>query len=106
MRTARLVGLSPDGKSLIVATDDGEELQMAADDRLRAAIRGDRPRLGQLEIQMNTSLSPRDIQTRIRSGESLEDVTQLAGITLDRVARFSAPVLAGREPNAPVVMSF
>ena len=25
MRTARLVGLSPDGKSLIVATESGEE---------------------------------------------------------------------------------
>ena len=48
MRTARLVGLSRDGRSLVVATDDGEELEIAADDRLRAAIRGDRPRLGQL----------------------------------------------------------
>src|SRR5918997_2209066 len=105
MRTARLVGLSPDGKSLIVATDDGEELQMAADDRLRAAIRGDRPRLGQLEIQMNTSLSPRDIQTRIRGGESLEDVTRLAGIPLDRVERFAAPVLAEREHVAAMAMS-
>src|ERR671920_542727 len=59
MRTARLVGLSPDGKSLIVATEDGEELAIAADDRLRAALRGDRPRLGQLEIEMNSSLRPR-----------------------------------------------
>jgi hypothetical protein len=105
MRTARLVGLSLDGKSLIVTTDDGEELQIAADDRLRAAIRGDRPRLGQLEIEMNTSLSPRDIQTRIRSGESLEDVTRLAGIPLDRVERFAAPVLAEREHIAAVAMS-
>jgi len=105
MRTARLVGLSPDGKSLIVATDDGEELQIAVDDRLRAAIRGDRPRLGQLEIEMKSSLSPRDIQTRIRAGESLEDITQLAGIPLDRVERFAAPVLAEREHIAAVAMS-
>jgi Protein of unknown function (DUF3071) len=105
MRTARLVGLSLDGKSLIVTTDDGEELQIAADDRLRAAIRGDRPRLGQLEIAMNTSLSPRDIQTRIRAGESLEDVTRMAGIPLDRVERFAAPVLAEREHIAAVAMS-
>ena len=105
MRTARLVGLSLDGKSLIVTTDDGEELQIAADDRLRAAIRGDRPRLGQLEIAMNTSLSPRDIQTRIRAGESLEDVTRMAGIPLDRVERFAAPVLAEREHIAALAMS-
>jgi hypothetical protein len=105
MRTARLVGLSPDGKFLIVATDDGDEQQVAVDDRLRAAIRGDRPRLGQLENEMSTSLSPRDIQTRIRAGESLEDITRLAGIPLDRVERFAAPVLAEREHIAAVAMS-
>ena len=51
---------------------------------------------------MNTSLSPRDIQTRIRAGESLEDVGRLAGIPLDRVERFAAPVLAEREHIAAV----
>ena len=105
MRTARLVGLSPDGKSLIVATESGEELAIAADDRLRAAVRGDRPRLGQLEIEMESSLSPRDIQTRIRAGESLEDVARVAGIPLDRVERFAAPVLAEREHIAAQAMS-
>jgi Protein of unknown function (DUF3071) len=105
MRTARLVGLSPDGRSLIVATEDGEEFAIVADDRLRAALRGDRPRLGQLEIEMKTSLSPRDIQARIRAGESLEDVGELAGIPLDRLERFAAPVLAEREHIAAVAMS-
>ena len=105
MRTARLVGLSPDGKSLIVATDDGEELAIVVDDRLRAALRGDRPRLGQSEIEMKSSLSPRDIQTRIRAGESLEDVGRLAGIPLDRLERFAAPVLAEREHIAAVALS-
>ena len=105
MRTARLVGLSPDGKSLIVATESGEELAISADDRLRAAVRGDRPRLGQLEIEMESSLSPRDIQTRIRGGETLEDVARVAGIPLDRVERFAAPVFAEREHIAAQAMS-
>ena len=105
MRTARLVGLSPDGKSLIVATESGEELAISADDRLRAAVRGDRPRLGQLEIEMESSLSPRDIQTRIRGGETLEDVARVAGIPLDRVERFAAPVFAEREHIAAQAMA-
>ena len=105
MRTARLVGLSPDGKSLIVATESGEELIIEADERLRAALRGDRPRLGQLEIEMQTSLTPRDIQARIRAGESLEDVARVAGIPMDRVERFAAPVLAEREHVASMAMS-
>jgi hypothetical protein len=105
MRNARVVGLSPDGKYLIVATENGEELMIVADERLRAAVRGDRPRLGQLEIHMESALSPRDIQTRIRAGESLEAVGRIAGIPLDRVERFAAPVLAEREHIAAVAMS-
>ena len=80
MRRARLVGLSPDGRFLIVATESGEQLALPADGRLRAAVHGDRPRLGQLEIEMESALTPREIQTRIRSGESLEDVAKVAGI--------------------------
>jgi hypothetical protein len=105
MRTARLVGLSPDGKTLIVATDSGEQLAIVADARLRAAVRGDRPRLGQLEIQMETALSPREIQSRIRSGQTLEDVTRAAGIPVDRVERFAAPVLAEREHIAAMALA-
>ena len=105
MRTARLVGLSPDGKSLIVATESGEEFMIEADERLRAALRGDLPRLGQLEIEMQTSLTPRDIQARIRAGETLEDVARVAGIPLDRVERFATPVLAEREHVASMAMA-
>ena len=105
MRTARLVGLSPDGKSLIVATESGEEFMIEADERLRAALRGDLPRLGQLEIEMQTSLTPRDIQARIRAGETLEDVARVAGIPMDRVERFAVPVLAEREHVASMAMA-
>jgi hypothetical protein len=105
MRTARLVGLSPDGKSLIVATERGEEFMIEADERLRAMLRGDLPRLGQLEIEMQTSLTPRDIQARIRAGETLEDVARVAGIPMDRVERFAAPVIAEREHVASMAMA-
>ncbi|MBA3529666.1 MAG: DUF3071 domain-containing protein [Propionibacteriaceae bacterium] len=105
MRTALPVGLSQDGRTLIVSTPSGEELAVPVDDRLHAALRGDRPRLGQLEIEMENALGPRDIQSRIRAGQSLEDVGRVAGIPLDRVERFAAPVLAEREHVALVAMS-
>src|SRR5215218_6474375 len=105
MRTARLVGLSPDGKSLIVATESGEELAVAVDERLHATLRGDRPRVGQLEIEMESTLTPRDIQSRIRAGSTLEDVAGVAGIPLDRVERFAGPVLAEREHMARLAMT-
>ena len=105
MRGARVVGPSPDGRFVIVATETGEELAIAADDRLRAALRGDRPRLGQLEIKMESALSPREIQTRIRSGESVEDVARVAGVDRERVERFAAPVIAEREHVAGLAMT-
>jgi hypothetical protein len=90
---------------LIVATESGEEFMIEADERLRAALRGDRPRLGQLEIEMESSLTPRDIQARLRAGETLEDVARVAGIPMDRVERFAAPVLAEREHVASMAMA-
>ncbi len=104
MRSAELVGLTPNGKFLIVATDSGEQLAIAADDRLRAALRGDRPRLGQLEIEMESGLTPREIQTRIRSGEDIADVARSAGIGVERVERFAGPVLAERDHIARQAM--
>ena len=74
MRTARPLGLSPDGTSLIVVIDGGEQVAIPADERLRAALRNDRVRMGQLEIEMESALRPRDIQARIRSGESAEQI--------------------------------
>lgn len=105
MRTARTVGLSQDGQSLIVVTDSGEELAVLADGRLRAALRGDGPRLGQLEIEMDSALRPRDIQSRIRAGDSVENVARVAGVPVERVERFAAPVLAEREHVASLAMS-
>lgn len=97
MRIARPLGLAPEGDRLIVVTDDGEEIAIPADDRLRAALRSDRPRLGQLEIQMDSALRPRDIQARIRAGESLDEVARAAGVPVERLDAFAAPVIAERE---------
>jgi hypothetical protein len=43
------------------------------------------------------SLSPREIQARIRSGESLASVTEAAGLDPERVEAFASPVLAERD---------
>ena len=97
MRTARPVGLTPDGRHLVVATSDGEEIALLVDERLGAALRDDRARLGQLEIEMDSALRPRDIQARIRAGESLDDVARAAGVPVERVEVFASPVIAERE---------
>jgi hypothetical protein len=41
-------------------------------------------------------LSPRDIQARIRAGESADDVARLTGVPVDRILRYAGPVLQER----------
>ena len=45
---------------------------------------------------MDSVLRPRDIQTRIRSGESPETVAAAAQTSVDKIMAFAAPVLAER----------
>jgi hypothetical protein len=92
-----LAGLSEDGKRLLLVSDKGVEFTLDVDDRLRAALRGDHARLGQLEITMDSTLRPRDIQARIRAGESPEQVAQAAQTSVDKIMAFAAPVLAERQ---------
>jgi Protein of unknown function (DUF3071) len=98
MRALRLVALSDDGKSLVLAADgpdDGEErFELPIDERVRAAARGD-ARLGAIEDLGNT-LPPRVIQARIRAGETPEQVALASGTRIDRIMRFAHPVLQER----------
>ena len=76
-----LVGLSEDGVACCSSTTPGSEFTLGVDARLRAALRGEHARIGQLEIQMDSVLRPRDIQTRIRAGETPEAVAAAAKTT-------------------------
>ncbi|UED87014.1 septation protein SepH [Streptomyces profundus] len=92
----RVVAVSNDGTRLVLKAADNTEYTLPIDERLRAAVRNDRARLGQIEIEVENHLRPRDIQARIRAGATAEEVAQFAGIPVDRVRRFEGPVLAER----------
>ena len=96
MRQLRLVGLADDGDSLLLESPTGESYRLPLDERVRAACRGDLTRLGQIEIETDNPLRPREIQSRVRAGESAEQVAASSGMPLDRVLRFAYPVLQER----------
>ncbi|MFJ2937324.1 septation protein SepH [Streptomyces sp. NPDC087219] len=96
MPELRVVAVSNDGTRLVLKAADSTEYTLPIDERLRAAVRNDRARLGQIEIEVESHLRPRDIQARIRAGASAEEVATMAGIPVDRVRRFEGPVLAER----------
>lgn len=92
-----LAGVSEDRARLLLVDERGGTFTLAVTPSLRAALRGDASRLGQLEIPMESVLRPRDIQARIRSGESAEAVAQAAQTSVDKIMAFVGPVLAERQ---------
>jgi hypothetical protein len=101
MRALRVVGLDDDGKTVILEDPArGERFTIPGDERLRAAARGDITRLGQIEVELESQMRPREIQARIRAGESVEQVAAAAGLPTSRVERFAYPVLLERSRTA------
>jgi hypothetical protein len=101
MRTLRLVALSDDGKSFILAAEgtdgaEGERFALPVDDRVRAAARGDARRLTQIDVDAGVELPPRVIQARIRAGETPEQVAAASGTRVERIMRFAHPVIQER----------
>lgn len=96
MAKLTFTGRSVDGKRLLLVDDAGQEHTLAIDARLRRALSSTPESNGQLEIPMESSLRPRDIQMRIRAGESPEAVAHAAGTSVEKIMPFAAPVLAER----------
>src|SRR5450631_815582 len=97
MQDLQLIGVHEDGEHLLLSGPDGERFQMPVDDALRAAIRRDRPHLGQLQIEVDGGLRPRDVQALIRAGSSTEEAARRAGWSVEKVHRYEGPILAERE---------
>lgn len=95
----RLVALTPSRSHLVLEDSAARQYRVPVDERLAAALRTTttRDRPGQLEIALESQLSPREIQARIRAGHSVDEVARAAGISADRVERYAGPVVAERE---------
>ena len=102
MRPLRVLGLAEGeqggvGQTLVCEDPTtGEQFSIPCDDRLRAGARGDLSRFGQLEIELESQLRPKEIQARIRAGATVEQVASIAGTSALRVERFAYPVLLER----------
>lgn len=102
MRVLRVLGIAENGAHLVCQDEEGgaENFALPLDERLRAAVRGDLSRFGQLEIEMEPQLRPKEIQSRIRAGATVEQVAAAAGCTPERIERYAYPVLLERSTMA------
>lgn len=96
MRALHVVGVSDDGgRLLLAASADAERPShwLPVDDRLQAAARGELMTDGRIE----SALTPKEIQARLRSGESVEAVAKAAGVPAARVRFYAGPVIGERD---------
>lgn len=107
MRELKVIGLDVDGKHIICeGRDPADKYTLRVDDKLRAAVRGDRARAGQIAMNLEVhgtargTLRPKDIQARIRAGASVVQVAESSGMEVSKVERFAHPVLLERSRAA------
>ncbi|MCV7227620.1 septation protein SepH [Mycolicibacterium komossense] len=103
MPDLKVVGLDVDGRHILCEGDDPtQKYRLRVDDRLRAAVRGDLVRLNQtqIDIEVKSVLTPKEIQARIRAGASVEQLAQQADADISRIERFAHPVLLERSRAA------
>ena len=101
MQELRLVAVSEDGSYAVLAVPGrGGRFSLPIDDRLRTVARGQFSRLAQYDIEVESPLRPKEIQDRIRAGETADEIADAAGIPIERVRRFEGPVLAERAYRA------
>lgn len=91
----KLVGLNPDGERLTLSAPSGEQFTLPVTDELRAAVRRDRPLMEQIRAA-EQPVRPRDIQTMLRAGSTLQEVADLAGLPVEHIQRYESPVVAER----------
>jgi hypothetical protein len=115
MRQLRFLTLTEDGHQLIVESSEGDEqFALRLDAAVRLAIGGEPPRrpvpaptsepLSSLAPEpvapvapvAEPPMSPREIQVRIRAGESPEDLAAAYGTSLQRVMRFASAAVEER----------
>lgn len=98
MQELRLVAVSEDGSYLVLATPGrGTRFMVPIDERLRVATRGHVSRFDQLQIGVESPLRPKEIQARIRAGQTAEDIAEASGVPVERVRAFEGPVLQERQ---------
>lgn len=97
MDELELVRLHEDGEHLVLRATGGAQFVLPITEALRAAVRRDRPHLEHLRAEGERNLAPREIQARLRAGDSVEAVAEAAGLGVEHVRRFAGPVVAEQE---------
>ena len=95
MTELRFQGKNEDGTHLSLIDGEGNEFSLRISDHLRATV--NQPRLSAVQVEtQEEGLSVREIQKRLRAGESAESIARDGGTSVDHIERFAGPILSER----------
>jgi len=94
MRQLRFVSVDED-HAIVQTADGAEQFSLLLDTALRDALRTDLPRHA-VTPQEPSSIGPREIQMRVRAGETPDELAVESGTSLERILRFAGAVLEER----------
>lgn len=86
MEELSVIEVTRDG--IIVVTRDGQRFSLALDEALRAKL------AHSSNSTTAVTVSPKEIQSMLRSGLSVADVASLTGTSAENISRFEAPIVA------------
>eukprot|EP01037_Dinobryon_pediforme_P005405 gene5403-5459_t len=91
----RLIGRSDDGSELELQSQDGATHTLRISDQLRALI--NQPRLVAVtNSEDDASTSVKEVQARLRGGESIDSIARTTQWSPEKVEKFSGPILQER----------
>jgi hypothetical protein len=90
----RLNGKTTDGAYLSLTDSEGGEYTLRISDTLRATM--NQPRLAAVRESEAGSITVKEIQARLRAGESIDSLAREAQWTTEKVERFAGPILQER----------
>jgi hypothetical protein len=90
----RMNGKTTDGAYLSLTDSEGGEYTLRISDTLRATV--NQPRLAAVRDSEAGSITVKEIQARLRAGESIDALAREAQWTTEKVERFAGPILQER----------
>ena len=94
MTELRFIGKSDEGTHLSLHDSEGNEFTLRISDTLKAML--NQPRLTSVPEQVRDSISIKEIQRRLRAGELAEELAHENNISIEKIERFSGPILQER----------
>ena len=93
MTELRVVGKSSDGERVELTDTEGNSFTVRISDSLRTAV--NEKRLVTV-VESAPQMSIKEIQARLRAGESYADVSRISGLSLEKIERYASPILQER----------